>query len=251
MAQGQKLNQVIAVEKGIKARTNAAITSEYHVGQKLEPFLGIERQYARKNEDGEQLPPERKLVQKTTRALLKAVRKQLGELFDVTAAKDYANCNARADVKVDGTVVLKDAPVTYLLFVEKYLTDLHTIVDKLPTLTTDEEWTADPTQAGIWKSKSSESLRTNKEVVPLVLYGATEKHPAQTDKITKDVAVGTWTTIKLSGAMAVPEKEALIERIERMQRAVKYARESANMVDAPEIQAGEMILGWLFAGKEG
>lgn len=246
----QKLSQVIAVEKGIKERTNQAITALHHAGQKADPYQGIDRKYAPIKDGDAVLPPESRLVQQTVPGVIKAVRKQLGELLDITAAKDYANCSARANVTVDGKAVLEGAPVTYLLFLEKYLTDLHTVVAKLPTLSADEEWTADP-NTGLYKSKPQESVRTSKEQVPIELSKATDKFPAQVQLITKDLTVGTWTTIKISGAMPVPAKEALLERLERLQRAVKYAREAANIIDAPEINAGDSILGWLFAGKEG
>lgn len=246
----QKLSQVIAVEKGIKERTNQAITALHHASMKADPYQGIDRKYTPIKDGDDVLPPEARLVQQSVPAVLKAVRKQLGELFDITAAKDYANCKAVANLSVDGTAVLTAVPVTYLLFLEKYLTDLRTIVNKLPTLSADEEWTADPS-TGLYKSAPQSSVRTSKEQEPIVLFPATDKHPAQTQLITRDRNVGTWTTVKISGAMPVPAKEALLERLERLQRAVKYAREAANVIDAPAINAGDAVLGWIFAGKEG
>ena len=47
----------------------------------------------------------------------------LTRLFDVTLTKDTANCTARADVKIGDSVLLPAVPVTYLLFLEKQLTD--------------------------------------------------------------------------------------------------------------------------------
>lgn len=40
-------------------------------------------------------------------------------MFDVVATQDFANCQAKADVMVEGRVLIKDAPVTHLLFLEK------------------------------------------------------------------------------------------------------------------------------------
>ncbi len=65
----------------------------------------------------------------------------LTRLFDVTATKDWANCTAAADVVVDGRTLLRQAPVTYLLFLEKQLADLHAFVKKLPVLDAAESWT--------------------------------------------------------------------------------------------------------------
>lgn len=49
-------------------------------------------------------------------------------LFDVTATKDWANCEARADVTVDGWVLVSAVPVSCLLFLEKRLTDIYAFV---------------------------------------------------------------------------------------------------------------------------
>lgn len=244
----QKLNQIIAVEKGIKERANREITDNYHVGQKGEPFSGMTRTYTPKDDKGEGQPSQQKLVQMRVRDVLSEVRKSMGELFDITATKDYANCNAKADVVVDGVVLLEKVPATFLLFLEKNLVHLHTIVQKLPTLSADHHWTLDEATS-LFKSQPVETTSTSKEQVPIVLYAATEKHPAQTQLITKDMAVGTWTTTQLSGAMPVQERERLLDRIERLQRAVKFARESANGIDAPPIEAGVKVLGWILEGK--
>jgi hypothetical protein len=44
---------------------------------------------------------------------------------------------------VNGKVVLEKVPVTHLLFLEKQVMNLHTIVSKLPTLDPAEKWTFD------------------------------------------------------------------------------------------------------------
>jgi hypothetical protein len=48
--------------------------------------------------------------------VLRDVGSALTRIFDVTVTKDVANCSAKADVKVDDRVLLRDIPVTYLLF---------------------------------------------------------------------------------------------------------------------------------------
>src|SRR5579863_8555557 len=120
----QRLNQVIAVEKNIKTRTQQAITVAYHKSQKPVLFNGFTKKYEPLSADGEQFPPENKLVEVKVTNLLQEVRNNLAELFDVEATKDYANCTAHADVVVDSQVLVAKAPATYLLFLEKQLTDL-------------------------------------------------------------------------------------------------------------------------------
>ncbi|WP_443732109.1 DUF7873 family protein [Streptantibioticus silvisoli] len=58
--------------------------------------------------------------------------------------KERANRAARADVTVEGRTILADVPVTWLLFLEKRLTDLRTFVKKPPVLDAAGSWSPDP-----------------------------------------------------------------------------------------------------------
>src|SRR6478752_7224234 len=121
-----RLNQIIAVEKGIKTRSHTELTEAHHALQKPALLSGISRSYRPKDEEGEQLPPEATRVQAKAEEVIRKTADILVALFDVTATKDYTNCKARADVVVDGKTLLAGVPVTYLLFLEKQLVDLHT-----------------------------------------------------------------------------------------------------------------------------
>lgn len=121
-----KLNQIIAVEKGVKSRSFQELTEAHHLLQKPTLMSGISRTYRPKDEEGEQLPPESTRVQVKAEDAIRKTVEILTELFDVTATKDWANRSAVASVIVDGNTLLTDVPVTYLLFLEKQLTDIHT-----------------------------------------------------------------------------------------------------------------------------
>ena len=95
-----------------------------------------------------------------------------------------------------------------------------------------------------------QTQKTKKEQRPIVLYHATEHHPAQTQLITEDVVIGHWTTTKWSGAIPRPRKRALLERIVKLEEAVKFARERANSIDATEAHAGRRILDFIFEGTQ-
>jgi len=81
----------------------------------------------------------------------------------------------------------------------------------------------------------------------IVLYDATEHHPAQTQLITEDVVVGHWTTTKFSGAIPRPRKKVLLERIRQLADAVKFAREQANSIEADDQKVGRKVLDFIFA----
>ena len=88
---------------------------------------------------------------------------------------------------MDGSTLLRDVPVSYLLFLEKQLVDLHTFVKKLPVLDAAESWTIDPS-ADCWRTEAVRTMRTKKVPRNHVKAEATEKHPAQVEVYYEDVA---------------------------------------------------------------
>lgn len=240
-----KLCQLIAVEKSVKNRAHTGLTEIYQKMQKTPLLTGISRTYRPKDEMGESLPSESSKVQLNASVFLKDVAKTLTELFDVTATKDLANCVALADVVVGDVVLVKGVPVTHFLFLEKKLVDIHTFVSKLPVLDSSEEWTFDP-NVGCFTSTSSETTRTKKVFVPLVLAPATDKHPAQVKEGFEDQVVGFWKTVKFSGALPAARVSEILDRVEKLQRAVKFAREEANSREVEQVREGEKIFNFLF-----
>jgi hypothetical protein len=240
-----KLNQIIALVNGKKTRTQKNLTEVYHNLQKPTLFDGISRVYEPDTELGETQPPEKKLIQYKVSDALLSVRETVTDLLDATATQDYANCKAKADVKVDGKVVLKDVPVTYLLFLEKQLIDLHTFVGKLPTLDPADKWEFSE-QADAYVSEKSVRNSTKKVLRNHVKSEATEKHPAQVETFSEDVKVGEWHTIKFSGAIPAKRKNILQAKVEALQEAVKVAREEANSIEVETVKVGESVFKFLF-----
>jgi len=240
-----KLNQIIAVEKGVKSKSFQELTEAHHTVQKAALLSGISRTYQPKDEEGEQLPPESTRVQIKAEEVLRQTAATLTRLFDVTATKDWANCVAKADVTVDGRTLVKDVPVSYLLFLEKQLTDLHTFVKKLPILDAAESWAHDPSSDS-WKTEPVRTVKTKKVPRNHVKAEATEKHPAQVEVYYEDIPVGYWTTVKFSGSLPARRVNELLERVEALQNAVKFAREEANGTSVTDQHVGEAVFGYLF-----
>ena len=243
-----KLNQIIAVEKGIKSRVVGEIDALDKALQKPDLFNGFAKEYRKKDEDGEDLPAEKKRVQYVVGEVFRSVQRLTSELFDVTARKDWTNQRATGDVMVDGKAVLANVPVSYLLFLEKQLTDLRTLVGRVPVLDEAEAWTKDE-NSGLFKTTPTQTHRTKKIAKAIVLYPATPEHPAQTQLISEDVIAGFWHQTKQSGACPKPERQVILDRVEKILRAVKEAREAANGIDEvtpPDV--GAAVFGYLFDG---
>jgi len=240
-----KLNQVIAVEKGVKSRCHQELTQAHHGLMKPELLAGISRNYEPKDSEGEKLPAESTKVQIRAEAVIQQTGLILQELFDVTATKDWSNCSAVADVVVGGEKLLEKVPVAYLLFVEKQLVDLHTFVKKLPVLDPAFDWKYESATDCMATGKV-DSLKTKKVLKNHVKAEATDKFPAQVDTYTEDVVVGTWSTTRLSGALEQKRVTQLLGRVEELQKAVKIARETANMTDVTEQHVGATVFSYLF-----
>jgi len=240
-----KLNQIIAITPGKKSAAQKAITEVHHKLQKETLLDGISRTYKPKDDEGEQFPAEKKQVQLKVKDAVRSVAADLTELFDLVATQDYANCLAKANVVVDGKMMLKDVPVTHLLFLEKQLVDIHTFVEKLPTLDPAEHWEYNQ-QADAYASDPYQTTKTKKVLKNHVKAEATKEHPAQVETYTEDVLVGYWTTIKFSGAIPAKEKNELLERVKKLQEAVKFAREEANSMTVEQQKEGGSVFKYLF-----
>lgn len=240
----KKLNQVVAIKKGVKSRVYAELSELYKQSQKVDLYNGFHKVYKKKDEEGEDLPGERKKVQLNAEEVVKKVESLLSEEMDVEASVEYSNQKASADVVVDGKVILTAAPISYLLQLEKQLNDIHTMIDKIPVLDDTEDWGRDAV-VGLHRSNPVETHRTKKIQKALVMYPATDKHPAQTQLVSEDIVVGYWETTKSSGAFTPGRKQQLLNNVRKLLKAVKAAREVANEHAAIEVSVAAPIFDFL------
>lgn len=239
-----KLNQIIAVEKGKKALLNRAITDVYHKFQKSQLFSGLSRTYRPKDDEGELLPPEAVKVQLRAEEILAEAARAFTELFDITLTKDHNNQFAKASVVVDDVVIVDNVPVSTLLFLEKQLGDIATMIGKIPVLDPAETWDYDAA-ADCWRAEDVQTVRTKKVPRNHVVAKATDKHPEQVQVYNEDVVAGYWTKATFSGAMPARRVHELLERVTKLQTAVKYAREEANSIEIRPAAMGDAVFAYL------
>jgi hypothetical protein len=245
----KKLNQILATEKELKTNGYKRISEIYKLFQKPDTFNGFAKTYRKKDESdekAEEFPPERKVIQHDAATLLEEVRDYMTKLFDVEATKDYANCQAKADVVLDGQVLVSAAPATFLLFLEKQLRDLRAEVDKVPVLDTAEAWTFDA-EARAFKTGVVTTHKTKKEPRVVVKFEPTEHQPGQAEVFHEDRVVGYWDTVKMSTAFSATRRKQLLDRIDALAEAIKHAREEANEAEAPAKEMAKTVLGYVFA----
>lgn len=234
--------QVIALVSGRKARATKVLTETHRIGD--EAVSGLVRSYTPKTEDGDQIPPEKKLPNVDICDRLKVAVGSLSELYSAVAAQEIGNTQAVADVVVGDTIVQR-CPVTLLLFLEKQLTDIRTLVSKMPVLPADREWRFDAAR-NCWVSDPVETLRTKKVLRNHTKSEATKEHPAQVEVYTEDAVIGTWSVTHFSTAIEAKEKADALERVDGLIEAVKCAREEANSSDTEDSTLLQPVLDYVF-----
>ena len=185
-------------------------------------------------------------VQLTAEQVLAEMRNSYATQFDATATKDFGNTIGKASVVVDQEVIVKDAPVPFLLFAEKQLALVKKYIEEIPILDSTESWAKDE-DTGLYKTEESKTAKSKKVQRGLILVPATEHHPAQAQLIAEDVMVGYWHTTKTSGAISATRKRVLLDKIDRMTSAFALAREEANDTVIQPVACGDNIFNYLFA----
>lgn len=163
---------------------------------------------------------------------------------DVLFQKNLTNTTALADLEFRGVVIAASVPVDELMGLETRLSDLRKLATQIPTLDASREWAvdADAQQAGTWKAVNAQiTTKTEKKVTPVILYPATDKHPAQIEKVTEDVPVGKFTLNVISGATTAIQKANVLAILDDLIIEAKKARTRANNVDVQVVKIGKTI----------
>lgn len=241
-----RLNQVVSVEKGLRQRTTGELTALHQATQKPALLTGLLKKYRPSNVEGATYPDEEQKVQFIAEEVIKRIQELEITLTDATARKDWANCSACADIKVDGQVIVPRAPVHFILYLMKQLLpNLRTMVEKMVVLDPSVDWHRD-SNTGLQKTKPIESQRTRKVKKAFTAHAPTKEHPAQVVIYDEDEVVGVWETVRASGALSLQRQKAIIVRLARLEDAVKEALQEANSIDAPAQNIGAPLLQFVF-----
>lgn len=240
---------LLAIEPGIRQTAKRAETDAYHILQRTALLSGYSKTYTPKDDNADpwdRRPDEGVKVQIEAEAVLREVSADLAKWFNTMAIKESTNAVATADVTVDGQVLLANVPTTYLLFLERQLVDLLTFVSKLPILDAAENW-GHTEGVTAWASTPVITVSTKKIPRNHVLAEATDKHPAQVQVYHEDEIIGRWTAVKFSGAVPAKRVAELVERVKKLQVAVKDARDTANRTElVTELEdAGNKVIAYV------
>jgi len=249
-----KLHELLAVESDLesvsKKTTEEAIKT---FKSKTQHFLAMHRVCEMFDEESrDQAPPDEFLSMVTTvHDKLDYVGGKIGKYYDAVLQKELTNQTTKADLVIDGKVIEKDLPATFLLGLETKLKKIRELYESIPTLAPGVEWVPDENQGSdVFKMKHpEEKYKTAKTFQHKVLYDATKEHPAQIERWEETVNVGKFTKDVWSGMISSADKAILLGRLDKLLQAVKKARQKANNIKVIKRDIGRTLLDYINTGN--
>ena len=242
------LHIFIAALGTARKRAHGAQVQLQKTGSKAEYFKGFSRTY-NSSREGDAFNPasEEKLVPLVAQEVLSRYEETMSEEWDLELTVRGGNQHARADLVVDGQVLVAQAPASWLLYMEEQLREIRKFVDGMPTLDPAVRWEPDPNATGRYRSPVQRKAVTKKVQEPVVLIPPTEHHPGQAQLVTRDVIIGQWEQTDFATALTTNRKEQLLDRIDHLATAVKEARLTANATAVPRKAAARSLFQHIFA----
>lgn len=249
-----KLHELLAVRED-RANKAKKITDEtrHILGHQRNLFTGsIKRVKA--HDEGRS----REFDEETITSVTTSVQDRLEYTFasiisaiDVSAAIALANTQAKADIIVNGIVLKAGVPATTLLELEKDLVQWRETLNLCPTLPAGILWDVaeDQSVQHVYVTRHPiVKKRSEKVSTPVVLYQATDKHPAQVKEVVNDVPVADIVEITYNAMLKSEVKAGMLERVDELLVAVKEARARANETEVKTTNIGQVLAKYVLTG---
>lgn len=248
-----KLHELLAVESGLLTTAKKINDETVRTFNKRDEHF-VASVKATEHFDEEDA---KKLNTVETKEMITTVIERLGygvgpnvRALDVFFQKEATNQKAVADLVVGDVVLAKDVPATVLLGLETKVAELRTVYEAIPTLAPGPTWMLDADRPkGVFVSSHPDvTFRTRKTVRPIIMAPATQHHPAQVQAVSEDVPVARIITQHWSGMLTSAQKAALLERVDRLLRGLKRARQRANNTEADTRKIGADLFNYIHEG---
>jgi len=248
-----KIHQLNAFAVGAKQRASQALgimvkAFDDKAAEVL--FTGVIARYEPLDADAAPADRDRPLSEKEKHLqarmtdLLPDIERAFSDQWDIMLRQDASNQVAKAPVIVNGKLLVEDAPVSWLLRMEKELETLRGVAAMIPVTDGKVTWSYDR-DLRAHRSPEAWAYRLAKRPQTQLLAEATDKHPAQVRWFDEDVPVGKWYTTLVSGGWSPAYKAEVLARIGKLADAVKSAREAANAADAVDRTAAKEVFDFL------
>lgn len=246
------LGEVVAIEKAARQSANKSTARIFQDIQRKEPLTGFSQVYTPNVYDPSgrnDKPPKGDKLQLRSEEALSELARLLTPALDLSAAKDYANCHATADLVVGDDVILHDVPVTFLLSLEHQLQEVVGFFRALQVYDLSKDWVWDA-EDNSYRTRAPEvRLSEEKGQKSLVLLEPTQYQAGQAIPVPDNKREGKWEITYFSGAVSRQRKAELVERGEAVLAAVKQARERANRAHADQQDVGDPLLSFMLTGR--
>lgn len=242
------LHELLAVEGDLERSHKSILDTTKSIFIKnTDLFFAQHRKLEMFVDDDITYPEEYKEMDCTVVEKLEEMENVEKQYYDVILQKECTNQLAVCDLIVDGVTIGTGLPATFLLGMESRLRQLREVYAKIPTLSPGIKWVEDPSQGeNIYiTEKPAEKLKTETTLEPVVLYEATKEHPAQVKEVSKTNNVGKYISTTWSGMMSPAKKAIILNKIDRLIREVKKARQVANTTTVNERTIGQNIFDYI------
>jgi hypothetical protein len=250
MAEKKKLLiEVISNAGRVEETVNALIQEgQGTFTKKADHFSGQLRKYVPEKDDDLDIDSEDTIVVTNVKDKLNYMFNSIVEGIDLNLTKENTNAVAFADIRVDGVVWAEKVPVNAILSAETRVKRLRSLLLTIPTLEPKETWhfTKDDDNA-IFKTAPKTRIKTKKVEKFETVAEATDKHPAQVERVYNDVKAGVWETIQLSGKIRPSTKSKMLARLDKLSGILQNAREKANTTEVSELKFGGKVRDFIMA----
>lgn len=246
-----KLHELIAVRSSVKTQATKTLTDlsntfekkHHHFTAKVKTFTPV-------GENAESKTEEELDLQTTVNKELHWIRPFIAKAVDASLHVALGNTAAFADIVIEDSdePLITGLPTTTLLELEDVIEDLRKFAAAIPTLDPAKGFRPDPDKGeGIHVARTIEKVRTQAKKTIYTLAPATEKHAAQVQLIDEQVPIGTIRETEWSSMLTPAQKGLILERIEKLARAVRKARSRANEAEVDvSKKIGDVLLGYAF-----
>lgn len=256
MGKKGQMHQLLAVESDLEGRARVIMNETRKVfKEKPVLFQGFVRTYNPFVDDGIEYPAEHQDLTSTVAQKLEYTSKSVSKYYDALLQKESTNQVAVADLVIDGEVLGKDLPATFLLGMESRLKKLREVYAQIPTLAVGVEWKEDQNKGNDVYSivHPEEAMKTQRTIKSKILYPAQfpkegeggQSIPAVIDKWEEVENIGKFTRLVWSGMVTPHRKSQLLDRIDALLRAVKKARQQANSTEVVSASIGNTIMNFI------
>jgi hypothetical protein len=249
-----KMHELLAVEKDIVGRANAIVAETIGTfkNKAAEFYTGRIKSYKPFDEaDKDVLPTESKELVDSVPAKLKYTFGKVAEEYDWLLQKEQTNKTATADLVIDGIVLGRNLPATFLLALESRLEKIRALILESPTLPNGLKWVPAPNMGNdvFTLEAPLTTYRTRKTPYPLVLAEATKEHKAQVVEKERMDTVGAYTEQLFDARVTSHYKSDLLERVDKVLVEVRKSVRRANQVEIVEAEIGKGLFAFILNGK--